>query len=352
MRALRARDPERMALSLAVVGGSISVVGGRLLGYVGQRMMRQADAIAEQLESPDVWGTIDVSKGQILMLAGRCREALTRSDAGVKRLTEECQGHALECNVARMIALRALEELGRMREVETRGQELRDAATAMGDRYAETAASQILAIARIASDDVASARELAHQTLELWTRRDFHLQHFYAERITILCDLYEGQPEAGWKLLEEIEPSLRRSELLRIALTRTDLLSLRGQLALALASQKPEGRDKHLRVCDRTVRELEREKRADAVLHALLLRGGMAALRGQDEHAVAHLDEAIRIGKAAELALRGACAKLRRAELLQDRDSVERAGEEMIACGVHSPKRWAAIYAPGYTESA
>jgi len=352
VRALRARDPKRMALSLAVVGGSISVVGGRLLGYVGQRMMRQADAIAAQLESPDVWGTIDVSKGQILMLAGRCREALARSDVGVKRLTEECQGHALECNVGRMIALRALEELGRMDVTATRGQELRDAAAAVGDRYGETAGSQSLAIARIACGDVAGARELAAHGLELWTRRDFHIQHFYALRIQVLCDLYEGQPEAGWERMRQVEKELRRSELLRIALTRTDVLSLRGQLALASATRQAERRDKLLRVCERTVRRLEREKRADASLHAHLLRGGMAALRGEGKRAVAYLDEAIRIGEEAEMALRAACARLRRAELLEERDSVEQARQEMIACGVQSPERWAAIYAPGYALSA
>ena len=47
--------------------------------------------------------------------------------------------------------------------------------------------------------------------------------------------------------------------------------------------------------------------------------------------------------------LRAACARLRRAELLEEGDSIERARKKMIVCGVHSPERWAAIYAPGYT---
>ena len=111
-------------------------------------------------------------------------------------------------------------------------------------------------------------------------------------------------------------------------------------------------RDELLRLCERSVRRLEREKRADASLHAHLLRGGIAALRGKSERAVAHLDEAIRIGEGAGMALRAACARLRRAELLEDGDSVAQARQTMIACGVRSPERWAAIYAPGFAESA
>jgi hypothetical protein len=251
-----------------------------------------------------------------------------------------------------MCALRALEELGRMDMVATGGQELRDAAAAVGDRYAETAASQILAIARIACDDLAGARELAEQSLRLWTRRDFHIQHFYAVRVQVLCDLYEGRPNTGWNRLQQIEPDLRRSELLRIALTRTDLLSLRGQLALALASQGSKERDRHLRACYRAVRELKRQKRADASLHSHLLLGGMAALRDDKAQARANLERAIEIGDKNTMRLRAACARWRRAELLKNDDVAESARNKMVRYGVHRPERWAAIYAPGFTESA
>jgi serine/threonine protein kinase len=352
VKALRVRDQKRTALGLCVVGGSLSALGGWPLHQIGERMMRRSEAIAAQLKSPEVWGTIDISRGQALMLTGHCEKAWTSCDDGVKLLTEKCQGHALECDVGRMCALRALEELGRMDLVAARGQELRDAAAAVGDRYAETAASQILAIARIACDDVASARELAEQSLKLWTRRDFHIQHFYAVRVQVLCDLYEGRPSAGWKRLEQVEPALRRSELLRIALTRTDLLSLRGQLALASASQESKERDRHLRACYRAARELRRQKRADASLHSHLLLGGMAALRDDEAQARANLEIAIELGDNNSMRLRAACARLRKAELLDNDAVAESVLKKMVGYGVHRPERWAAIYAPGFAESA
>jgi len=285
------------------------------------------------------------------MLAGRCRDAVDRCDAGMRRLSEECHGYALECNVARSIALRALEELGRMDDMEVRSQDVIDAAAAAGNRYSETQGSSGLAIARIARGDVASARELARRGLELWARDDFDILRFYAVRIQALCDLYEGRPGEGWERLREVEPALRRSGLLRIPLTRIDALSLRAQLALASAHRDRTKRDTWLRTCERDIRRLERERRADAALYANLLRGGMAALGADSQRAVAHLDEAIRVGEGGDMALRAACARLRKGELQADADAVERARAETLRCGVRSPERWAAVCAPGFAES-
>ena len=296
VKALRARDPERMALSLCVVGGSISVVGGRLLGHIGERMMRQADAIAARLDSPDVWGTIDISRGQVLMLAGRCGKALTGSDDGVKRLTEECQGHALECNVGRIMRAARARGAGPHGKGRTQGQELRDAAATVGDRYAETAASQVLAIARIACDDVAGARELARHGLELWTRRDFHIQHFYCGAHPDTLRPLRG-PSQGW--LGTPAGGGAGAAALRAAADRAhaDRRAEPARPAGARLGEPPIGGARQTPSRLRAHRARARKgKRADAALHAHLLRGGIAALRGEDERAVAHLEGAIRIG--------------------------------------------------------
>jgi hypothetical protein len=347
-RALRARDAHRTARSLCAVGGSLSVVGVGPLTRIGERMMVTAGAIAERLGTPELRGTIDVGLGQVLMLSGRCREAVELSDSGVRRLVEECQGYAFECNFGRATALRALEELGRLHELEARAGELRDAAVAVGNRTAEIAGSQCLAIARIARGDVKEARELAVQGVGEWTARDFHMQHLYAARIRALCDLYEGRPDAGWGRLQELRSALQRSGLMRIPLTRIDILSLRGQLALASVLMDPTRGQEQLRACEQTARRLEAEGRLDASLQACLLEAGLAARKGEARAAVRQLDRAIEIGTKGEMGLRTACARLRRAELLGDADASERARSEIRSCGVHSPDRWAALYASGF----
>jgi len=270
----------------------------------------------------------------------------------VRRLSEECQGYALECNVGRAMALRALEDLGRMRELEARALELIDAAAAEGNRFAETQGSNCLAIARIARGDTKGARDLARHGGELWSRADFDMLRLYMVRIQALCDLYEGDPCAGWGRLSEIEPALKRSGLLRIPLTRIDVLSLRAQLALASAHRDPGGRSGWLRECERSLRRLEREGRPDARLHAALLRAGMAVAGGDPEAALAALALAVEIGERNDMVLRAACATLRAAELRSDVEASEAARAEMRRCGVESPARWAGLYAPGFGSSA
>jgi hypothetical protein len=238
-----------------------------------------------------------------------------------------------------------------MDELETRAQELIDAAAAEGNRYAETQGSNCLAIARIARGDTAGARDLARHGLELWSREEFDMLRLYIVRIHALCDLYEGDAPTGWSRLREVEPELRRSGLLRIPLARIDVLTLRAQLALASAERDATGRSTWLRTCGRELRRLERERRPDAMLHARLLRAGVSALGGNPGEAATRLAEAERIGRDHEMTLRAACAGLRRAELESDAGAAERARSEMRRCGVERPERWAAIYTPGFAPS-
>lgn len=349
VRAQRTGDALRTARALTIVGGSISVVGGPL-ARLGERMFRQAEALAAQLDMPELWGTIDLARGQVEMLAGRSGEAVTRCDAGIRRLTHSCRGFALETNLGRTSALRALEDLGQLDQVAIRAQELRDAATATGNRYAETAAIQYLAISRLAAGATEEARELARHGRQLWTRRDFHIQHLYAVRIETLCDLYEGRPEDGWERLEGVDASLRASGLLRIPLTRVDVLALRGRLALAAASRSRTAETAWLRALDRHLRPLSRIRRLDAALHVHLLHAGRAAHRAAFHAAQTSLEAAIETGERAGSALLTAAARLHRAQLLDDVRAAEAVRTAMRRGGVHDPDRWAHLVAPGFSN--
>jgi hypothetical protein len=352
VRALRVGEPWRLAQSLSVVGGSIAVVGEGPLARLGHRMMDGARSIVDAIDSPELRGTFEVARGQVLMLAGRCPEALVCTEEGVRRLSEQCQGKALECNIGRATALRALEDVGRMADLQVRAQELRDAAAAAGNRYAETAGVQSLAIARLAAGDVGGARELARHGLRLWTRSGFHIQHLYAARIEALCDLYEGDPEAGERRIAEIEPDLRRSGLLRVPLARIDVSSLQAQLFLASARTGADGSARRLRAAARTARRLERLDRADAAVHAALIRAGAEGLARETGRAVHHLGQAADAASRCGQTLRAAAARWRAATLESrpgDREAAIRIAKD---CGVGDPERWFDLLTPGFGSAA
>src|SRR6185436_4404156 len=85
-RALRGGDAERIARGLCLVGGSVTASGDAVFSRIGATLMRRGRAMAGATPSAHLRGTMAVAEGQVLMLQGRWREALERSEEGVRQL--------------------------------------------------------------------------------------------------------------------------------------------------------------------------------------------------------------------------------------------------------------------------
>lgn len=347
-RALRIGEPIRLGCALCVVGGSLRAIGGGLLVRRGTQMMERARAIAEETGSPLLVGTIAVASGQVYMLEGRWRKALAECDAGARLLAESCRGEAHASNIGRGMAQRAVEELGDTSELERRADELLQASAVARDRFAEVMASQHMSTVLLARDDPAGARSFARRGFGL-THADFHLQHLYALRQEALCALYEGRPLESYEALRGRWRQAQRAGLLRIALARVDAVAVRGRLALALAVS---GRDTHAlgRDCADAARRLERERRPDATVHALLLRAGLATLVDDGAGAARALQAAEEAATSADMALHAAAARHRRGALAGSRAGTALVDGALAALrrgGIRAPEPWLAMYAPG-----
>ena len=348
--ALRTAEPVRLGCALAAVGGSLAVVGGPVLRRLGARMTSAAEVLAHETRAPLLAGTIDVAAGQVAAISGRWREALERCDAGAALLAERWRGAAFESLTARVLALRAIEELGDLRELARRGRALVQSAAELDAIYSEIGASQHLATAMLAQDDVGAARPLARKAAAMWTRGGFHLQHLYALRQEAWCDLYEGDARECYEHVRAIWSLLRRSGLLRVSLPRIDAHDLRARLALALAAAGTVAAAPLVRAAGRDVRRLGHEGRDDARVRADLLAAGLATLRGARGVAEHALRRAAEAGRRAGMQLHVATADYRRGQLLGGDDGgahVAAAADRMRALGVARPERWVRIYAPG-----
>lgn len=349
-RALASGDRYRTARSLTLVGGLLWVLGGPLAKR-GRRMLEVARALAEELEAPELLGTLAVAEGQVLMLHGQWRRARERAGEGVRLLSERCQGFAYECDVGRGNVLRALEEIGDdVSEISVLARQYYEAATSAASAATETGAVQHLAFVAMARGDLDAARRFARRGVALWTRAGFHVQHLYTARAEAQCDLYEGRARASFDRLRELWGPLRRSNLMRVPLARVDAHFLRGQLALAVARVDAGAREGLLRGCEGDARKLAHEGRHDATAHACLLRAGAHELRGRPELALPLLDEAIAACDAGGMVLRGACALLRKGEILggeTGRRCADEARARIVKSGIAEPGRWAAMYAFG-----
>lgn len=353
-RALKSGDRYRTARSLGVVGGLLSLLSGPLASR-GRNMMQVARELAEELGAPELLGTLAVAEGQVLMLHGHWVRARERSSEGVRLLSERCQGFAHERNIGRGNVLRSLEEIGEdASEISELAQQLYEAATSASNLYAETAAVQHLSFAAMARGELDGARRLARRGVELWDRGGFHVQHLYTSRAEALCDLYEGRPRASHERLRELWTALRRSNLLRVPLVRADFYFLRGQLTLALARTDVGARDELLRSCEADARRLAREGRFDSGAHACLLRAGAHEVRRRPDLALPLLDQAIAFCDVGGMVLRGACARLRKGEILGGDAGtafVDAASARIAKSGIAEPGRWAAMYALAFDRS-
>ena len=346
--AQRARDPVRIGRSFAMVGGAVLVPAGGLVARWGTRMIGSAQRIAESTGDPYLAGAIGMALGQVGVLTGDWRAALERSRASIQILRERCRGIDWECHLATSGELRALEELGRMREYVERADGLAREARELGDSYALMTAALYIAIARIAQDDVDAGRAQLRYALASWSRDGVHVQHIYALRAEACADLYEGRPRDAWERIREAAPAIERSVFLRVPVTRIDFRLLRARVCLALlASGEGEGTVSETLGGD--LRALARERRGDVIAHVMCLRAGRASIAGDSAVAARWLGEAIERFTGAGMKVYRACAMLRLTQLDGASASViQRTEDSLRDLGVASPEHWVRIWMPGF----
>jgi hypothetical protein len=86
----------------------------------------------------------------------------------------------------------------------------------------------------LAADDPEGERE-AVDTIERWSQKGFHRQHYSAMLARVQTALYRGDAEAAWRLFTEQQSRLRRSLITRF---RIESLYLRVRSALAMAASQ------------------------------------------------------------------------------------------------------------------
>ncbi|HVK69289.1 MAG TPA: AAA family ATPase [Polyangium sp.] len=349
--ALDAGEPSRIAQALGTYAQLSLLQGGPSAVAEGARLLARAAEIANDAGDPDVMETVSMYGAATTMIEGRWREALDRYDAIGRHLRSRRLDLAKYQNMAHVVAVIALDAMGRLQELADRTAAWHHEATSLGNLFAAISASSASAVTRIAADDVEEARRRVREGVASWTRGGMHVQHMYALRIEAYADLYEGHAARARTRVLHAWGAIVRSQQLRVQPSRIDMLFLRARTAIALAAEAPPRlRARLAREAERIASRLEREIRADAPPSAALLRAAVAQIRGQGDEALAYLDAAIRGFDGAEMVLHAACARRRKGEL-----SGGEAGGALVAVadtvmtqrGVRRPDRWAAIFAPG-----
>lgn len=355
--ALRSGDRARIADGLLLVGGGLLAPMGGWMGDWGVRMIAAARALADQLGDRRLCGSAAVVLGQARIFAGRWQQAREALETGLAILEEGCAAVAWELNLGHMGAVRALEELGDTRACSRMTAVLAKDAETRGDRYARVTAQLYRGMDLLASDDPEAARRCASAVMEGWSSASFSVQHLYSLRLNALAELYAGQIAAAAERVEAAWSTIRRSLLLRVAITRIDALALRARILLSLATAAAGGeRRRLLRQCRRLRRRLQRESRTDAKAHARMLWAGELTVAtgdadqqsaGERRKIVDALEAAAAAYESMGMTLWAEYARCRLAEAAGDQAARADALRALSARGIRVPDRWLAVWAPG-----
>ena len=296
---------------------------------------------------------IAMSRGAAHYLAGRLKLSYTSLNLAEGLFSSIGAGVVWELDTTRTFTLWALLNMGLIQELTQRHASLFRDALERGDLYAlMNLGTHIMSIVRAGEDRPEAAREALLEITGRWSQRGYHVQHHNVLMAKLSLDLYEGRGQAAWNYILEKWGFYRLSHLMQVQQVRLDLFQLRARAALA-AAQHVVNPEPFLLTAERQARGIEKEPAPSSMAHAYYIRAAIAAVRGNDTHAVTLLDLATEAFNSIDMFSFAAAMRRRRGELLggdEGRALVVEANTWMTSQGIQNPTRLTAMYAPGFPD--
>jgi hypothetical protein len=203
----------------------------------------------------------------------------------------------------------------------------------------------------LAADDPARARREATEAMREWSKRGFHLEHYFELLAHSNADLYEGNAHAAYDRIVANWKPMQRSLITRVQAVKLAGLHLRGRAALAVAACDPKRRSEMLAVAKSDARAIAREKTPWAMPWATTLEAGIAKLSGDTARAVTLLERTAIEADRAKLALVAAAARSARGKCIGGDEGARLVAEAtswVASQGVKVPERMIALVAPAF----
>jgi len=338
--ALEAGEPSRICRALAVDVQYSAGEGARARKRT-RKLIDLASGIAKRIDDDHGKGLVMLAEGISGVLEGRWAWALSACEAAEVILRDHCTNVWWERNSAQLYSHWALIMLGRVAEVAGRIPRRLREAEERGDRYATTNLRTGLPnLALLVAGDAQGARAVVEQAMGEWSRRGFHIQHFYGLLAQVHIDLYLGDGAAAYTRVTEAWPALEKSLLPRVQLVRALAWDLRARTAIAV--REP-------REAEQFAKRMARERTAWIQPLAELAYAGVSAVEGDQARAEKRLRAAVAGFDDCDMALHAAAARRRLGSLVGGDDGaamIEQGDAWMREEGTADPDRITALFAP------
>lgn len=348
--ALDAGEPYRIARALALEAPFSAAAGPSTEPRVS-RVLQEAQNLAERTGHPHALGLCHAGYGLVSYLYGRFRAARDHLDRAEATFREQCTGAQWERGSVIGVSVWNLWFQGDVpefcRRVDAYGRE----ADERGDRYLAINLRSYLSNARwLVAGEPALARSQAAAAIESWTRKGYHLQHFYDLVARVQIRLYEGDGTTAYEELLAGWSAVRRSLAMQIQIVRIFMCHLRGRAALAAAKQGSTKRSALLRDAAAMARALRRMKPAWARPLAASLEAALLIEKGAGPLALDAFAASARGFEEADMRLHACIAQRRAGELeggVSGEAAVRQADARLRSWGIVDPVRLSDIVLPG-----
>lgn len=313
LHSLRAGEPRRIALGLSLEAAHNAVSGGdsnRVRGLVNQ-----AVEFSERLGDPHCMGTAYTMRAAAAWLRGDWIASVSSGEAAERILQSKCTGVAWELDTARVFLMGSLVWCGRLADHSARLPQYLQDAQDRGDLYGmATLALLTYAFYQDLAADRALDSGSSADVLQMWSRRGFHLQHYWAMFAEAERLLYQGRGGESYELIRARRKDVSGSMLLRVQTIRIFHEFLQARCALA-AMNNGAAPAKLLKEARRHVRRLQRQHMRWADGIALLALAGIRAFEGRTQETEQLLHSAETVLTEVGMALYAHAAQYRRGTL-------------------------------------
>ncbi len=351
--ALDAGEPIRICRALAFEAGNAAAVGAGSRDRI-ERLVRTAEGLSLRSQDPHGTALAKIAGGLVRVFSGEWRAAQRMLDEAEVILRERCRAVTWELTNTQAWSCNSLILCGDLREAAARMPALIGEATERSDRYALMHMIYPACITALAANDVERGWRVAtdDSTFRSCEPGRFTAGHWGRLISTQSVHRYRGEGKRARRFVSEEWPGLASSQFLRVHLMRV-FSEFERALSLIAALDEGEAAPDAAREAERSVKRVLGDSPEYARPMGQFVAGCLAAVRGDQERALAAFERAAPGLEAVDMGYLALCARQRYAQLLagdSGRELLRKCGEDFAQRGVVDVSACLTMSAPGFRK--
>ncbi len=345
--ALRTGEARRVARALALEVFSSAAAGTRAAGRT-ERLLQRATRLAEQQGDPESLARAALAAVVAALGIGDWHKAVRIARQAEALFRERSGSLVWERSTNQDLLLQGWNGLGAFSAIAESLPGMLADAGARDDRYAQGLLGIWQARVRLVEDRPLEALEALREIEQRFTLAPYWFPRLNAQLVECEIGLYRQDPEV-WELLSDLDRQ-RPVRVLRVQQAHIRYRALRVRAAMLRARlRRPAQRSPLLRIIERDLRAIERERAPWGDDLARALRAGLLVGAGRGEEALSAFRQVEHNSRARHVVVLADICRYRQGELLggeQGATLCAAAADALRAAGVAAPELLCDLFAP------